>query len=56
MNRIIGYIDVNSSGLQTLRDSMSRIKGYYDPKTNQTMDSMHRIVGRGNILISLLYS
>lgn len=54
MNRIIGYIDTDSSGKQTIKDSMNRIKGYYDPKSNQTKDSMNRIVGTGNLLTTLL--
>jgi len=52
--RIIGYIDTDLSGKQTIRDAHFRIKGYYDPKTNHTKDSHFRLVGQGNLLTSLL--
>ena len=53
-NRIIGYIETDSSGRQTIKDASNRIKGRYDPKTNKTKDSSNRIVGTGNLLTSLL--
>jgi hypothetical protein len=51
---IIGYIDTDSSGRQTLMDRNSTILGYYNPIANTTLDRNHNIVGYGNILISLL--
>lgn len=52
--RTIGFIDTDPKGKETLRYPQFRIKGYYDPKTNQTKDAQFRLVGTGNILTSLL--
>ncbi len=51
---IIGYVDIAPNGDKTLRDSRFVILGYYRKSTNVTMDSHFRIVGRGDILTSLL--
>lgn len=52
--KVIGHIDTDPSGKQTLRDSAFKIKGYFDPKTNTTRDSAFKLVGKGNLLASLL--
>lgn len=52
--KIIGHIDTDSTGKQTLRDSTYKIKRYFDPKTNTTRDSTFKLVGKGNLLASLL--
>ena len=52
--RIIGYVDVESNGNITLRDPQFRILGYYKANQNVTQDNCFRIVGRGDILTSLL--
>lgn len=54
MNRRIGYIRTDSSGVQTIYDASNRRKGTYDPKTNVTRDAMNRRVGTGNLLTMLL--
>ena len=52
--RIIGYVDINSNGDKTLRNEKFQILGYYKKAQNVTQDNCFRIVGRGDILTSLL--
>ncbi len=54
MNRKLGAIKTDSRGVQTLYDAMNRKKGVYDPKTNATKDAMNRMIGKGNLLATLL--
>ena len=52
--RILGYLDTDPDGSQTLQDQHHRLIGYYKRRSDVTTDAQHRIVGRGNILVSLL--
>lgn len=52
--RILGYLDTDSDGSQTLQDAHHRLVGFYKRRSDVTTDAQHRIVGRGNILVSLL--
>ena len=52
--RIIGYVDIDSNGNKTLRNEKFQILGYYKKNQNITQDFHFRIVGRGDILTSLL--
>lgn len=54
MHRKLGVIRTDARGVQTLYDARNRKKGTFDPKTNVTRDSMHRMVGEGNLLATLL--
>lgn len=54
MNRKIGVIKTDNRGVQSLYDAMNRKKGTYDPHTNVTRDIMNRMVGKGNLLTTLL--
>ena len=54
MNRKLGTIKTDSSGVQTLYDPMNRRKGSYDPRANVTKDAMGRRIGKGNLLTTLL--
>ena len=54
MNRKLGVIKTDSRGIQTLYDAMNRKKGVYDPKANATKDAMNRMIGKGNLLATLL--
>lgn len=54
-NRPIGTITTTSGKLEG-RDANGRLKGTYDPKTDQTRDSNGRVVGRGNMLAALVTS
>ncbi len=53
-NRAIGYIETDSSGVQTLRDARFTFKGSYNPKDDVTRDYRHHWVGKGNLLMTLL--
>lgn len=53
-NHLIGTVEKDSQGKQTLRDAKNHIKGFYDPKTNETRDVRNHLVGKGNLLTSLL--
>lgn len=52
-NRRIGQIKTQS-GKQFIYDANNRRLGSYDPKTNTTKDKNNRIIGKGNLLTSLL--
>ena len=52
--RILGTIWTDESGKQTIRDFYGVIKGYYDPKDDTTRDFYGRVVGKGNLLTTLL--
>ena len=54
MNRKIGVIKTDTRGVQSLYDAMNRKKGYYDPHTNATRDTANRMIGKGNLLTTLL--
>lgn len=53
--RLLGKIREVSSKLE-IRDASGRLKGTYDPKTNETRDASGRLVGKGNLLAALLTS
>jgi hypothetical protein len=53
---IIGYIETRSDGTRVGKDKQGRIKGYYDPKRNQTKDSQGRLVANADVLSSLITS
>ena len=52
--RVIGYIDTDPSGKQTIKDGNFTDCGYFDPKTNETKDAASRVVGKGNFVAALL--
>ena len=52
--RILGHLDTETNGRQILKDAQFRTLGYYEPSGDLTKDARYRIVGRGNILTSLL--
>lgn len=54
--RPIGTITIASNGKYEGRDANGRLKGSYDPRTNQTRDSNGRVVGRGNVLAAVVTS
>jgi len=53
-NIVIGYIETDSTGKQTVMDKNYYTKGYYDPKSDLTKDNNHNIIGHGNLLSTLL--
>ena len=52
--RVIGYVDIAPNGDKTLRNEKFQILGYYKKQMNVTQDARFMIVGRGDILTSLL--
>lgn len=52
--RIIGYVDIALNGDKTLRNEKFQILGYYKKQRDVTLDARFMIVGRGDILTSLL--
>ena len=54
LNRVIGKIRQRSDGTLEIRDPLNRVKGTYSPKTNETKDNLNRVVGKGNLLTTLL--
>ena len=54
--KTIGYIETGINGKQVAKDTRNRIRGHYDPKTNQTRDFTYKVVGQGNLLESMLTS
>ena len=51
--KLLGRIRTVGSRLE-IRDHKGMLKGRYDPKNNQTRDSKGKLVGKGNLLTSLL--
>jgi hypothetical protein len=51
---LLGKIATASNGIQTIRDSKGILRGKYDPKANTTRDDKGNLVGKGNLLTSLL--
>lgn len=52
--RLLGRLRRCPDGKIELRTSLGKLLGTYDPRTNKTRDSLGRLVGRGNLLTSLL--
>jgi len=52
--KIIGKIHTLSNGKMEIRNSSGKKLGTYDPKTNYTRDQWNKIIGRGNLLTTLL--
>jgi len=53
-SRTIGYIETDSRGKQTARTARHITVGYYDPRTNWTVDQNSCRVSSGNTLMALL--
>ncbi|MCF8340524.1 MAG: hypothetical protein K9I82_06080 [Chitinophagaceae bacterium] len=51
---LLGKVETKSDGKQELRDSRGALKGNYNPMYNETRDQKGALVGKGNILTSLL--
>ena len=51
--RLIGRIKMSGSKYEG-RDASGRLKGTYNPKTNETRDRSGRLVGKGNMLAMLI--
>ena len=53
---MLGEITVRSDGKHEGRNAGGSLRGTYDPKSNETRDSGGRLVGKGNLLASLITS
>lgn len=52
--RLIGRVFQDAGGVLIARDSTGKNVGEYDPSTDTTRDRTGRVVGRGNLLASLV--
>jgi len=52
--RLVGKIRATSSGKLEGRDAGGRLKGTFNPKSNETRDASGRLVGKGNFLSNLI--
>ena len=53
-NKLLAKIKTLSNGKLELRDQHNKIKGTYNPKSNETRDTNNHLVGKGNLLTTLL--
>lgn len=53
-NRRMGVIETDSNGIQTIRTTSNKKLGIYNPKTDETRDTANHLIGKGNLLITLL--
>lgn len=54
--RTIGYIEDMPGGKQKALDASYRTLGFYDPKTNKTVDASYRTIANGNVLSGLIFN
>lgn len=52
-NQVIGKIKEINGKLE-IRNPSNQLLGRFDPKTNQTRDKSNRLIGKGNLLTTLL--
>ncbi len=52
-NHTIGYIYDNGDKL-VIEDENHRRKGFYEKNKDQTRDDSNRLIGQGNLLVTLL--
>jgi hypothetical protein len=53
-NQVVGYIEQMSDGRQRALDAHFHVVGYYDPRTNRTLNEKFSAVGIGNSLAALV--
>ena len=53
-SNVIGYIETESNGKQTIMSPTGKQLGFYYPERNKTTDARGGEVGTGNLLTSLL--
>lgn len=54
IGRLVGKVLQAGTKLEG-RDASGRLKGTYDPRTNETRDASGRLVGTGNLLEILIH-
>ena len=50
----LGTLEIISTGIHILRDRQGRKLGIYNPKIDKTFDHIGTVVGKGNLLTSLI--
>ena len=53
-NEVLGFVEEGAGGKQTLKGPRHEILGYYDANRDVTMNTRHQVVGKGNVLLTLL--
>jgi hypothetical protein len=53
---LLGKIKTLSTGKLEIRDAHGVLRGTYDPKRDETRDARGKLVGKGNLLATLLPS
>ena len=53
-NKLLARIKTLSNGKLEIRDHNNKLKGTYDPKSNETRDPNNKLVAKGNMLTTLL--
>jgi hypothetical protein len=53
--RILGYVETDGAGRQRALNARFGVVGYFEPIRDETRDSAHRIVARGNALAALIW-
>lgn len=51
---LIGILDTEKNGKQTFRGPNGKFLGWYDPSLDITRDHTGTVVGKGNVLTSLI--
>jgi hypothetical protein len=54
VGKLLGRIRQLPDGRLELRDPIGRLKGHYNPKSNETRAPSGSLVAKGNVLSSLL--
>jgi hypothetical protein len=54
VGQLIGRIRIQSNGRSAIYDPAGRLLGTYDPQFNITRNVTGRIIGRGDLLVTLL--
>ena len=52
-NRLLGWRQENGNRIEG-RDAGGMLRGWYDPRQNETRDACGRLVGKGDILAALI--
>lgn len=52
--QLVGYLAADATGRMSVLDSDYRVLGYYYPGKDKTYDKDMRLIGKGNLLTSLL--
>lgn len=53
-NNVIGFIEMEDNGNETLKDADGKIKGTFEADADHTRDKHYDIIAKGNILRSMI--